>query len=261
MNDDGQVPAAGSPPPEGALRAAFTELRVPAATRARHLHALRHRAASMPAPEPGRAPQAGRRGFRVRALAVLTAVMLALGAGTAIAARDALPGDRLYGAKLALEQVSLRLPVGPAARVERSLELADRRLAEVEALRGSRDGGLVAEGLARHNHRLAEADRLAGDGAELNAQVDAALLRALERITQLLDEDDLPDDAADQAREALEVVRERLEDLLERSPGPPAEPGRSNEQRPGTQSNRTDPDARPGGGTPPPSPGDRAPRS
>src|SRR2546427_2218053 len=56
------------------------------------------------------APPARRRGARVAVAAVLTAMLLVLGAGSAIAAsNNALPGDPLYGVKRAVERITLAM--------------------------------------------------------------------------------------------------------------------------------------------------------
>jgi len=68
---------------------------------------------------------------------VVIAVVLALsalGAGTAYASQASLPGDTLYPVKLGTEQVIMTLSGDDAARAERALSFADKRIREMEAL-------------------------------------------------------------------------------------------------------------------------------
>jgi len=68
---------------------------------------------------------------------VIIAIVLALsavGGGTAYASQGSLPGDALYPVKLGTEQIGMMLPGGDAARTERALNFADRRIGEMEAL-------------------------------------------------------------------------------------------------------------------------------
>lgn len=66
-------------------------------------------------------------------LAVVLAVS-ALGAGTTYASQSSLPGDTLYPLKLATEQAGMILSPEGAARVERALSFANKRMREMEAL-------------------------------------------------------------------------------------------------------------------------------
>jgi hypothetical protein len=67
---------------------------------------------------------------------VLVAFVLMFGAvfGAGRAAADSLPGQFLYGVKLAAEQVRLTLTSDPEARAELNLALAERRLDEIAEL-------------------------------------------------------------------------------------------------------------------------------
>jgi hypothetical protein len=66
-------------------------------------------------------------------LAVVLAVS-ALGVGTAYASQSSLPGDTLYPLKLATEQAGMILSPDGAARAERALSFANKRMREIEAL-------------------------------------------------------------------------------------------------------------------------------
>ena len=68
---------------------------------------------------------------------VILAIVLAvstLGVGTAYASQSSLPGDALYPLKLATEQAGMVLSPDGAARVERALSFANKRMREMEAL-------------------------------------------------------------------------------------------------------------------------------
>jgi hypothetical protein len=77
--------------------------------------------------------------FSTSMAGVILAIVLAisgLGVGTVYAAQDSLPGDTLYPLKLATEQAGMMLLRDDAARMERALDFAERRLEEMEALAG-----------------------------------------------------------------------------------------------------------------------------
>lgn len=80
---------------------------------------------------------------------IIVAVALALSVlvgGTVYAAQASLPGDALYPVKLGTEQMAMMLPGDNAARAERALEFANRRIEELEALAG--------EGQLQHLERI-----------------------------------------------------------------------------------------------------------
>lgn len=282
--------------PQEALRQAFSATHLGPETRARHLHSLRHRAASMPSAVPAAAAATAPRlrGLRLRLAAVASAVLLSLGggAGVAVAATDALPGDGLYRVKLAVEQVELRLPADAETAVRRALEIAERRLAEVAALQELGRDEHIGQALARHENRLAMAGQEAAGDAVLEAAVQQAAERAVERLTELL-EGGLPEEASDRARAAIEAARDRIagqgEDTVEprgdTERRPDTTPRQDTEHRPAPRQDATPrqdaerrpdaappqdterpfehrpiPEAQPGGETPPSPPGSRAPR-
>jgi hypothetical protein len=76
----------------------------------------------------------------------LLVVGLAGTAGVSYAAAAALPGDALFPAKAAIEQVALDLAPRPSARAGLSLEITERRLTEGEQL--ASHGRWVQAGLA-----------------------------------------------------------------------------------------------------------------
>jgi hypothetical protein len=74
--------------------------------------------------------------WRRRLVAASTVVAIATGgaAATAVASEHALPGDRLYDVKRAVENVQLALAHSDLAKGERYLAIASTRLGEVQAL-------------------------------------------------------------------------------------------------------------------------------
>jgi hypothetical protein len=65
---------------------------------------------------------------------VVVLAVSALGVGTTYASQSSLPGDTLYPLKLAAEQAGMMLSPGDAARAERALSFANKRMREMEAL-------------------------------------------------------------------------------------------------------------------------------
>ncbi|MGW5050888.1 DUF5667 domain-containing protein [Actinokineospora sp. NPDC004072] len=89
-------------------------------------------AAARPADEPGAGLRARGR-FAVAAVAVL-ALVFSLAGMSLLLARDALPGDPLYGVKRTGEAASLGLTFGDEDRAFKHLEFATDRVTELETL-------------------------------------------------------------------------------------------------------------------------------
>lgn len=248
------------------LHAALTGPSLDPAVRARHLQAIRDRAAALPTPTPAPAPAVtparshvtAARGLGRRLASSVSAagLVVVLGASGAVAAsHSSLPGDTLYPLKAATEQLVLAAPLPPSRTVERHVTFAERRLDEAADLAAREEApALVAEAIAAHTRLMARAGELAEGDTELAGRVDAATVVAQRRLAALL-EQDLPDLAADQAREALSAADARLDSRP--APGSPAIP--SPDGRPDTT-----PAPRPGAPTPPtprpgPAPGAPAP--
>jgi Domain of unknown function (DUF5667) len=72
----------------------------------------------------------------MKKVAVIVAVVVAFSAlgGTAYAAQDSLPGDALYPVKLGVERMTMMLRGGDVVRAERALNLADKRVREMQIL-------------------------------------------------------------------------------------------------------------------------------
>ncbi len=125
--------------------------------------------------EPGRARRTGPREIRIpvrRLPALAGAVALVVAACMALVAisSNALPGDRLYGLKLRVEQARLALEPDDAARGQALLGFARTRLGEAERLLSRQSGGASAPGtvpLDRIDVALAGLQRQADQGGTL----------------------------------------------------------------------------------------------
>jgi hypothetical protein len=82
-------------------------------------------------------------------LVAAAAVLIAVGGLGMLLSKDALPGDPLYGVKLAGESAALGLTFGQQAKAEKYLEFANNRLDELAQLKNSGgDSGDYLTGLA-----------------------------------------------------------------------------------------------------------------
>ncbi|HVM00108.1 MAG TPA: DUF5667 domain-containing protein, partial [Egibacteraceae bacterium] len=209
------------------LQASLTAPVLDPAVRARHLQAIRARAAALPTPAhaPASAPASTHAaappslGRRLASTLSAAGLVVVMGASGAVAAsHHTVPGDTLYPLKQAAEQLVLAAPLPPARTVERHLTFADRRLDEAATLADHGDDpALLAEAIAAHARLLARAGELAGADTQLAGRVDAAAIVARRRLA-LLVEQGLPEVAADQARAALSAADARL------GPRPPTSP-------------------------------------
>jgi hypothetical protein len=146
------------------------------------------------APLPTAAP------WRRRLVAAGAVVAIATGgaAATAVASEHALPGDRLYDVKRAMETMQLALAHSDVAKGEQYLAIASTRLGEVQALLRETDGPISDPVLIQElrDTMSAMSDALAA-GSErffdvFNRTADASVLAPLEHfLTQrsgMLDE-------------------------------------------------------------------------
>jgi len=145
-----------------------------------------------------------------RLAAALAAASLVLG-GTAVASAASLPGDPLYPAKLAMENAQLALAFGSSSRAELEMQLASRRLEEVES--AARQGKIeaVQQGLALYEERLESAVRSAEQLSASNEGEGSPLREVLERQQQLLVRvlAEAPDQAKPAIQHAIEVSRQQ----------------------------------------------------
>jgi hypothetical protein len=128
--------------------------------------------------------------WRRRLVAAGAVVAIATGgaAATAVASEHALPGDRLYDVKRAMEHMQLALAHSDVAKGERYLAIASTRLGEVQALLRETDGPTTDPVLIQElrDTMSAMSDALAA-GSErffevFNRTADASVLAPLEHF-------------------------------------------------------------------------------
>ena len=137
------------------------------------------------------------------------AVVLVLGGSSAVATSDgAIPGDATYGLKRSVERISLALHRDPVGRAAAHLRIVERRMSEVEKLRGlGRDLGRAqrdyaeAVSAAEQDVLAAQARGLDGD-AELDQVMDM-LSKHVARLAELAESGQLPDQAQDAIQRAI----------------------------------------------------------
>ena len=113
--------------------------------------------------------------YLVRAVAAVV-VVASLAAGATVASADSLPDDPLYGVKVAAEQIRLALATTSEDRASVELSIAEHRLAEAERLAGAGrpDDALVASG-----DYSAHVARAAAELAQLDTDPESALAAQL----------------------------------------------------------------------------------
>lgn len=133
--------------------------------------------------------------FSPMMLTIILAIVLAAGAGTAVAADNAKPGERLFGVDRAMEQVRLTLALSAESKAQVAADIAEEREEERAELEVEQKVAVVVEEAEEH--------------------VDRALEQAQEtvaRVRSKLEANANPGKAAD----ALEKVEEKLAVLKER---------------------------------------------
>lgn len=98
------------------------------------------------------------------------------GSGVSFAAQNTIPGETLYGVKLATEQLRVAVTPGKKAKAELHLRFASRRLEEIERLieQNGNEHIAVSEALVRYEDEL--------DESEVLATHDAAVAQAIAPI-------------------------------------------------------------------------------
>ena len=152
---------------------------------------------------------------------IVLAIVLALcaaGGGTVYAAQDNLPGDALYPVKLGTEQVMMWLG-DDAAKAERALSFAERRVGEMEALaeKGrSQDLDLAVEKYGYVMSMTVAAMQRASNGGPDAENVTARVAEAMAEHLPILDTlyDMVPDEAKAAIAYAGNVSESGWEDAL-----------------------------------------------
>lgn len=163
--------------------------------------------------------------------AVIIALVLLLGAGGTVAAsQNDLPGDALYGVKLAAERVRASVTLGAEAKLKNATRRADRRLDEAEKLverettLDARAEASVAAAFARFVGHVAEVRarlaKLHEDKPEVAARAGAGLLVALERHKEALARLEMKLEDVAAARLRAEKAVEEAEESVEATRAP-----------------------------------------
>lgn len=116
-------------------------------------------------------------------------VFLTASGAVAMASRNALPGDTLYGAKLAVEKTQVRFTSNPASRAKIQMELAGNRLKEVRMIKqeGGVPNGRMDDALTRFAKDVNEATDVLKQAAD-PAQVKAAASEIVQKAAQYKEE-------------------------------------------------------------------------
>ena len=170
-----------------------------------------------------------RRSFR-SVVAVAAAVVIMLVAGSLVAlAQNAVPGDTLYGLKMAREDLALHAVFGRVPKAGREMALARERLDEMKTLldRGARAQALYVRPLKDMDARTLDATKLLI--IEYRDSKRSAVLQPLVRFTAAQKQglesivDEIPPGARPEARSAIEVlnaVQNRVQNVLGGCPCP-----------------------------------------
>lgn len=148
--------------------------------------------------------------------------LMAVGAAAAISSQGALPGDTLYGAKLAVEKTQIRFTSNPARRAVVQMEFAGNRLKEARMIKqeGGTANGRVDDALTRFAKDVTEATDALKQAAD-PVQVKAATSEIAQKAEEYKQEIEFivplskkrtrtvgMAAAAEQAEQALEGVEE-----------------------------------------------------
>ncbi|MBI5956871.1 MAG: hypothetical protein HY871_07695 [Chloroflexi bacterium] len=190
-------------------------------------------------PSPGGATQWFPRPVRLRSWAVtwLARAMIAMicaalfGGGAVLAARDSLPDSPLYGTKLVMERVQLRLAVTEGTRATLLMRFADERVREMQALAAKGKGREAAQLAVQYAKDVTQAQKSIESGPEGNGKTLELLLRfdaqvkrhegALDRVRQQVPEEVRP--AINEALEASRRGQAKAREAIERRKSPPAQ--------------------------------------
>lgn len=124
--------------------------------------------------------------YIVRGIATAS-VLVCLGMGAVVASADSLPDDALYPLKLASEQVRLALADAPGDRAGVELSIADHRLREAETLAGNgrTSDALVASAMYSQHIASAAAELAPEANTDLGTQLESTFSAQRERAQAL----------------------------------------------------------------------------
>jgi hypothetical protein len=138
----------------------------------------------------------------------LVLVLAAFSVGTALAANAAVPGDFLYDADLAIEEVLLNLAPSDEIAARIHLKIADERLAEVEKVLAYSDVRNSDAALEAYENEIAAIAQLVGsksgaDEEKLKELLETALAKHITVLESLFDK--VPDHAWSKIQHALDA--------------------------------------------------------
>jgi hypothetical protein len=138
------------------------------------------------------------------AAAAVALAVLVTGSGTVYAAQESLPGEALYGVKLASEEARAAIVFNAAGKVERYLANADRRIEEMNALAEMGRTEYLANASAGFAEAINKVSSEAGKDVrdEVLEKVSLATSRHLSSLDAVLDR------VPEQARGAVGAARE-----------------------------------------------------
>jgi len=146
----------------------------------------------------------------VRIIVAIALALSALAGGTVYAAQASLPGETLYAVKLGSEQVAMMLPGDNLARAERSLEFANRRMEELEALAEEGRIEYLERARERYEHalnitlaRMEQATNQELAAGNVTARVAEATWRHMEVLQRVYGQ--VPEQAKPAIARAMEV--------------------------------------------------------
>jgi len=136
---------------------------------------------------------ARRLAFQMAVVIILAAGLVAGGAGVGRMASTALPGEPLYGVKIAMEDASLALQGDHAARAELHMRYAQRRLDEIRVLAAENRLDEIADAVVMYEEHVNQAIRYMlavkgidqGRANELALSLHAMLVRNISLLQQL----------------------------------------------------------------------------
>lgn len=143
------------------------------------------------------------------------AIALALPA-TAAAAQGAEPGDTLYGTKLAVENVQLALERDPEGSTELHLQLAERRLGEIDSATGAGKSKGLNRAVANLDEHLAEAEEGLEEveSAKTREELQAHLAEVHQKHVDVLESLASEADCFDNSGEPIDDPQGRCKGLL-----------------------------------------------
>jgi len=166
------------------------------------------------------------------ARAMIAMICVALfGGGVVLAARESLPDSPLYGTKLVMEQVQLRLAVTEGTRATLLMGFADERVREMQALAAKGKGREAAQLAVQYAKDVTQVQKSIESGPEGNGKALELLLRfdaqvrrhegALDRVRQQVPEEERP--AINEALEASRRGQAKAREAIEKRKSPPGQ--------------------------------------